>query len=154
MVKNINVERYGDAFSQSKINDIKAELNKAGLPIIPSNPTIEDIEKLLVYLGNTLAYTLMLQTQVLILKEEKEREWKQAYNQRYTELEAQSADKTVTTLKKIVENNSNIKKLYNELTETIQTEKYTSCKLAALKELNFSVKKLVELKIVEIKGGL
>ena len=143
--------RLGAVFSEEKLEKLNDSLNELELPLIPYDITLGELEQLLAYHGNMLAYLYDL---VKCEEEEKRKEGEQVYNEVYAEINKHSADHKVATIKAIASTNKRVVAAQEELKAVKRIRASVESKINALQEQNVSLRKIASIKGIALQKGL
>lgn len=147
-------ERLGKVFSEASLETLADNLNEMGLPTIPYDITLGEMEQMLAYHGNQLAY---LYANLDIVKNQEEELTRQAeivYNEVYSEVNRQSADHKVATLKAIASSNKRYLAAKQAVADMKKLRARVESQINGLQEQNVSLRKIATLRGVAINRGL
>ena len=146
--------RLGNVFSKEHISELEKNLNDWDLPIIPYDITLDEMQILLAYQGNMLAYLQANLEAINMNIRKQEIKNQEIYNEVYNNISKQSADHKVSTLKVITENNERVKTVKNKLLDIQEGKAQVEARINALQEQNVSLRKIASLKGIAIQHGL
>ena len=151
----ISVEaRLGKAFSYENLKDLRKSLDDYELPIIPYDVTIAEIEVLLAYQGNMLAYLQANLTSLSMAESKSKILLENTYNEVYQSIYQQSADKKTATLKAITKGNRRVVAAQEDVLKIQETKALLEARILALQEQNISLRKIATIKGIAIERGL
>lgn len=146
--------RLGAVFSEEKLEELDNNLNELELPLIPYDITLGELEQLLAYHGNMLAYLYANLDLVKCEEEEKRKKGEQVYNEVYAEINKHSADHKVATIKAIASTNKRVVAAQEELKAVKRIRASVESKINALQEQNVSLRKIASIKGIALQKGL
>ena len=141
--QNVAVDRLGNAFNHDRLLQLYECLDKAKLPKIPHNATLDELNQLLELIANKYAY---LQTKLGYIRAEKhklDRKRHQEYNKAYRNAEVHIGKATQATLKMVAEATPEVAELDNKLTDLTCHMTILEAKTAAFNSLDQDVRKLL-----------
>ena len=147
-------DRLGRAFSPENLKDLRRNLDEYELPIIPYDITIAEIEVLLAYQGNMLAYLQANLTSLAMSETKAKIILDNTYNDVYQSIYQQSADKKMATLKAITKSNRRVVSAQEEVVRIQETKALLEARILALQEQNISLRKIATIKGIAIERGL
>lgn len=146
--------RLGKAFSPENLDVLAKELDKFGLPIIPYDITIDEMNILLAYQGNMLAYLQENKEAVSSVLRKVEENYRKTYNDVYSKIESSSAGHKATTIKVIAEGNKDVVAIRNQILDIKDKLSALDARINALQEQNVSLRKIGSMKSIAIQHGL
>ena len=147
-------DRLGKVFSEESLSALDDNLNEMGLPTIPYDITLGEMEQMLAYHGNQLAYLYANLDLVKNKEEELTRQAEIVYNEVYSEVNRQSADHKVATLKAIASNNKRYLAAKQAVADMKRIRARVESQINGLQEQNVSLRKIATLRGVAINRGL
>ncbi|MGN8833546.1 hypothetical protein ACTNDZ_13525 [Selenomonas montiformis] len=147
-------DRLGKVFSEESLSALDDNLNEMGLPTIPYDITLGEMEQMLAYHGNQLAYLYANLDLVKNKEEELARQAEIVYNEVYSEVNRQSADHKVATLKAIASNNQRYLAAKQAVADMKRIRARVESQINGLQEQNVSLRKIATLRGVAINRGL
>ena len=147
-------DRLGKVFSEESLSTLEDNLNEMGLPTIPYDITLGEMEQMLAYHGNQLAYLYANLDLVKNKEEELTRQAEIVYNEVYSEVNRQSADHKVATLKAIASNNKRYLATKQAVADMKRIRARVESQINGLQEQNVSLRKIATLRGVAINRGL
>lgn len=151
----LNLEsRLGKVFNEDSLQNLSDSLNEMGLPIIPYDITFAEMEQLLAYHGNQLAYLYANLDIVKNQEEELEHNAEIVYNEVYSAINKQSADHKVATLKAIASNNKRYLEAKSKVSQMKKIRARVESQINGLQEQNVSLRKIASLKGLALEKGL
>lgn len=147
-------DRLGKVFSEESLSALDDNLNEMGLPTIPYDITLGEMEQMLAYHGNQLAYLYANLDLVKNKEEELARQAEIVYNEVYSEVNRQSADHKVATLKAIASNNKRYLAVKQAVADMKRIRARVESQINGLQEQNVSLRKIATLRGVAINRGL
>ena len=151
---DIIVSRLGNVFSNEKLKELDKNLSELGLPIIPYDITLDEMQKLLAYQGNVLAYLFTHLEEIKIAEKDATIAYEEVYNKVYREVSNTSADHKVATLKSITAGNVHVVEAKNKILEIQRRKSIIEGKMGALEQQNVSLRKIASIKTIAISHGL
>lgn len=146
--------RLGSVFNIDKLNKLKNDLNSLSLPNIPYDITLDEIQVLLAYQGNMLAY-LHSNLEILNMEEKKQEViFKNIYNEVYKSIENTNSNNKITTIKNITANNTRVLTAQKKLIDIQSAQSQITAQINALQEQNVSLRKIASIKIIAIQSGI
>ncbi len=151
---DISTERLGKVMEEDNLKEVDNLLNEAKLPILPYDPSLHEMQLLLTYHGNRLAY-LMSSNEIVEGKiRDKKAEYDEAYNLAYKEVRERNTDLNATAVKNVVLLNSKVKKIHKELLDLQHLQSVMQAEIAGLQEQNICLRKVASLQTLAIERGL
>lgn len=147
-------ERLGSVFTQENLDSLNKDLNEWNLPTIPYDITLNEMQVLLAYQGNMLAYLEASLEMINMSIKKQEIKYEQTYNDIYVQINQQSADHKVATIKSIALKNSNVISEKNKLISLQEKKSIIESRINALQEQNISLRKIGSIKTIAIQHGL
>ena len=147
-------ERLGIAFSKENLDSLNKDLNEWDLPTIPYDITLNEMQVLLAYHGNMLAYLNASLEMINMNIKKQEIKYEQTYNDIYVNINKQSADHKVATIKSIALKNQNVINEKEKLTNLQEQKSVIESRINALQEQNISLRKIGSIKTIAIQHGL
>lgn len=151
---NVLEARLGKVFSDESLASLNKNLNDMELPVIPYDITLGEMENLLAYHGNMLAYLHANLETVQMAERDAEATYDSVYNEVYREINKCSADKKVATLKAIALGNSRVVAAKEEIMKVKRTKALVESRISALEMQNVSLRKIGSIKTIAISRGL
>ena len=140
------ITRLGKVFDPENIDKLRQSLESMELPVIPLDVTIGEMQTLLSYHGNMLAYLQANLERVAMAERKQEDAYEQVYNRVYAEIGKVSSDHKVATLKNITLNNKDVKEAKQKLMDIRDAKSAVEARIQALEEQNVSLRKIASLK--------
>ncbi len=146
--------RLGDVMSEENLMQVNMGVNEAKLPTIPYDPSIHEIQILLTYHGNRLAYLMANNELVANQIKEKKVSVDRAFNLAYKAAMDRKEGMTATAAKVIASQNANYIKEQDEMLALMRTQALLSGEIAALQEQNVCLRKVASLQALAIERGI
>ena len=146
--------RLGDVMSEENLQKVSSLANDCALPTVPYDPSIHELQLLLTYHGNRLAYLIANNELVTNSIKEKKLAVDRAYNAAYKAVVDRNSDVSATTAKSIATQNQKYIDAQNELMETTRAQAKLQSEILALQEQNVCVRKIASLQTLAIEKGI
>lgn len=146
--------RLGIVMSEDNLEKINGNVNDARLPTIPYDPSIHEIQLILTYHGNRLAYLISNNELVLNQIKEKKIEVERAYNVSFKAAMDRNPSLTATAAKAIASQNQNYLKAQDEMIALMRTQALLNSEISALQEQNVCLRKVASLQAIAIEKGI
>lgn len=151
---DIMMSRLGNVFSPDKLNELEKNLNELGLPTIPYDITLDEMQQLLAYQGNCLSYLVTHLEELKIAEKDAEDEYEKVYNDVYASINKQSSDHKVATIKTITLGNVRVKEAKEKVRKFQRMRSLVEGKIGAMEQQNISLRKIASIKTIAISHGL
>ncbi len=147
-------ERLGTVMSQENIAELERLVSEQSLPILPQDPSIHEIDILLTYHGNRMAYLMAnhelvngrIQTQKMVVTD--------TYNAAFAAAYARNSDASATVLKSVASGNKEYLAARKELQELMDVGAKLQSEISALQEQNVCLRKIASMQALAMQRGL
>ena len=151
---DIMMSRLGKVFSAENLKKLENDLNELDLPTIPYDITLDEMQQLLAYQGNTLSYLVTHLEEMKIAEKDAEDDYEKVYNDVYAEINKQSSDHKVATIKTITLGNVRVKEAKEKVREIQKMRSMIEGRINAIEQQNVSLRKIASIKTIAISHGL
>lgn len=151
---NEDTARLGSLFSEDEKKKLVERLNEAKLPVIPEDVTLEEMERLLSYLGNeqawledSLGHAMQEET---VCRDQLDL----AYAKAYVTADNNMPGATSQLLKMVASANAEVRKAKKDLMEASNVREMTEARLKSLQAQDVAVRKIASIRICALEKGL
>lgn len=147
-------ERLGKVFEEKKLEDLQDKLDELDLPVIPYDITLNEMQILLAYHGNMLAY-LFSNLELVNMEEKKAKtNLDNLYSELYNAVQKRNSELKSVMIKQTVLGSAAYIEAQKELTDVQSLQATLKAKISALQEQNVSLRKIASIKGIEIEHSL
>lgn len=146
--------RLGNVFNFENLEKLKKDLNELELSIIPYNVTLPEIQQLLAYQGNMLAYLHANLEKMNMAFKKQENICKETYNSVYNDIQKRNTDNKTTTIKNIASVNKRVLEEQKKLLDIQEIQATITARISAIQEQNVSLRKIASIQMLMIENGL
>ena len=147
-------ERLGAVMSDENLAEVNRLLDESKLPIIPYDPSLHEMQLLLTYHGNRLAYLLSNNELISANIREQKTTCDALYQAAYKSARERNSDLKATDLKMIAGQNKEYLAAQQELLNLQNVQAVMQAEIAGLQEQNICLRKAATLQTLAIERGL
>lgn len=146
--------RFGEAVSDKRLKELKEFLGSAGLPFIPQNASVAELNRLLEYIAGELAYAYEILGGLKNGCRTAEREYEKAYGRAYVDTERHMTGASITTIKMVVDSSPSVSEAKDALIEKKNNLETFQGHVKALEVMELDIRKLITSEVICIEHGL
>lgn len=148
---SMDVLRLGKVFESENLDQLRQHAEDYGLPAVPYNATVDELNRLLEYLACEMPYIQSAVGELRVDMRKASRKYKRAYAQAYISAERTMAGATVSILKMVAENNQNVLQAEDEIDKVKNRLEIIQSRLMALQIIDTDVRKLLSVEVAAMQ---
>ena len=146
--------KLGKVMSPENMESLEEMVSEQMLPVLPSDPSVHEINLLLTYHGNRLAYLMAnnelvngrIKTQKMTVDD--------LYNAAYSAAASRNSDASATVLKSVASSNKEYLAAREEMKKLMDTQSKLQSEISALQEQNVCLRKIASMQALAIQHGM